>query len=168
MIFSKNKNQTCLPRESGDLASKPQKIPAYAGKALLLFLCTATLTGCITREQADARIARGCAAGVEIFLDEGFKIKEIKNKIFKDDAKLGAGYRHVTLKAIESDGWLDVDKDYQCIFVESFGFLNATHDTTIYQIQVNGQTYGQKDGKVLGDFKDHLKLTETVERAMGR
>ena len=134
--------------------------------ALLFVISLLVLTGCVTREQADARIARGCAAGIEMFLAEGFEIKEIKDKLFKDSREFGSGYRNVILKAVESDGWLDVDKQYECVFAESFGFLNATHAATIYQLKVNGQVYGNEDGKIKGNFKTHLKLTETVERAM--
>ncbi len=134
----------------------------------LCLLSVLVLTGCVTREQADARIARGCAAGVEVFLDEGFKIKEIKDKFFKDSVEFGHGYRHVILRAVESDDWLDVDKEYECVFAEGFGFLNNSHTATIYQLNVNGQTYGNKGGKLLGSFQDHLKLTEIVEQAMNR
>lgn len=136
--------------------------------SVLMILSILVLTGCVTREQADARIARGCAAGVELFLDEGFKIKEIKDTFFKDSKDLGKGYRNVIIKAIESDEWLDVDKQYECIFAESFGFLNSSHVATIYQVKVNGQTYGKEGDKILGSFQDHLKLTEVVEQAMNR
>ncbi|GJL86198.1 MAG: hypothetical protein DHS20C02_19730 [Micavibrio sp.] len=136
--------------------------------SLLLVLSLLVLTGCVTREQADTRIARGCAAGVEIFLDEGFKIKEIKDTFFKDSSEFGSGYRNVIIKAVESDDWLDVEKQYECVFAESFGVFNANHRATIYQLKVNDQVYGNEGGKIKGNFKDHLKLTEIVEQAMNR
>lgn len=135
---------------------------------LLLGVSALVLSGCVTREQADERIAKGCAAGVELFLAEGFKIKEIKEKLYNDSAEFGKGYRKVILKAVESDGWLDVDKQYECVFAEDFGLLNTGHRATIYQLKVNDQVYGNENGQIKGDFKDHLKLTETVEQAMNR
>lgn len=133
---------------------------------LAILACVLVLTGCVQRGQADERLARGCAAAAELFLDEGFRIKEIRNKTFRDDPDLGKGYRQVTLSAVETDSWLDVDKEYRCIFVEEFGFLNSTHTATIYQVKVNGETYGREGDQILGSFEDQLRLTETVEQAM--
>lgn len=135
---------------------------------LLILSCLLILTGCVSRNQADERLARGCAAGIELFLEDGFTIKEIKKKSFKDNPDLGKGYRQVTLKAVETDNWLDVDKEYRCIFVESFGLLNTSHKATIYQIKVNDQTYGKEGDKILGTFEDHLRLTEVVEQTMNQ
>lgn len=133
---------------------------------LAILACVLVLTGCVQRGQADERLARGCAAAAEMFLDDGFRIKEITNKTFRDDPDLGKGYRQVTLSAVETDSWLDVDKEYRCIFVEEFGFLNSTHTATIYQVKVNGETYGREGDQILGSFEDQLRLTETVEQAM--
>ena len=52
-------------------------------RTLLTLLCLIPLTACVTREQADEKLANGCAAGVELFLSEGFHIKSIKKKLFK-------------------------------------------------------------------------------------
>ncbi|MCB1783682.1 MAG: hypothetical protein KDI13_06760 [Alphaproteobacteria bacterium] len=137
-------------------------------RTLLTLLCLIPLTACVTREQADEKLANGCAAGVELFLSEGFHIKSIKKKLFKNDPDLGAGFRDVTLYAVESDSWLDVDKEYKCIFAESFGFLSANYTASIYQIKVNEQTYGKEGNKILGTFEDHLKLTQTVDEALNK
>ena len=137
-------------------------------KALIGLSCLLLLTSCVTREQADERLARGCAAAVELFLDEGFKIKEIKNKKFENSSEFGNSYRKVTLFAVESDDWLTLDKEYDCTFAEEYGIFNSTHRTSIYQVHVNDQIYGMKDGMIIGDMKDHLKLTETVDNAMLR
>jgi len=136
-------------------------------KALPLFLASLImLSGCVDRGAADAKMARGCAAGAEIFLDEGFKIKEITNKKFQDAPGLGRGYREVTLSVIESDGWYDGEETYQCIFVESTN-LFGSHSATIYQLRLSDdEVYGKEGTKIIGTFKDHLKLTETVEQGM--
>ncbi len=133
------------------------------------FFCLLTifaLTGCVSREQADERIARGCKAGVETFLTQGFYIKEIKGKTFSYDDSIGKKYRKVTLHTIETDDWLDVPKDYTCIFLEEFGPMQSTYDATIYQIGVGEQTYGSTNGKILGSLENFQKLTEAVEKAM--
>ena len=133
---------------------------------LTLGFASLTLSACVSRDQADARLANGCAAGAELFLTEGNKIKEIKDKIFRDDPDLGKGYREVRLFVVQSDGWYDQDQEYKCIFSESLGLTG--HTATIYQLQLNGQTYGKKGEELLGTYEDHLKLTETVEQGMNR
>ena len=133
-----------------------------------LVLSVLVLSGCVTREQADAKLARGCAAGAELFLEEGYKIKEIKDKIFRDDPELGRGFREVRLFVVESDGWYDTDQEYKCVFSETIGLFNMSHNATIYQLKLHDQTYGKEGSQILGSFEDHLKLTETVEQGMNR
>lgn len=136
-------------------------IPFLLASALIL-------SGCVDRAAADEKLAKGCAAGAEIFIDEGFEIKEILEKKFQDAPGLGKGYREVTLKVIESDGWYDGEETYQCIFVESTNPLGA-HSATIYQLRLSDdEVYGKDGTKILGSFEDHLKLTETVEQGMNR
>ncbi len=134
----------------------------------LLMLSTFALTSCVSREQADQRLANGCAAGAEIFLEEGVKIQKIKDQKFRDDPKLGKGYREVTLNVLEGDGWYETDKQYKCIFAESMGPFGASHTATIYQLKMDDQVYGKEGDKLLGTFQDHLKLTETVEQGLNR
>ena len=119
--------------------------------------CVLLLSGCISREQADARIAKGCAAAVELFLDEGFTIKETKNKTYSTPTEFGTGYRQVTISAVETDNWLELDKEYRCIFAEEFGPLKSSHNTTIYQVKVNDKTYGREGNKII-TFRNHCLL----------
>lgn len=137
----------------------------YYSLALLL-VATAALTGCVDRKAADERLANGCASGVEIYLTNGFKVKEIKNKKFEPSKEEGAGYRDVTLSYVESDGWANVDKEAKCVFAEEFGMFGATYGANIYQLQVNGQTYGKKGKELLGSYEDMMKLTKAVDNAM--
>ena len=126
------------------------------------------LSGCVDRAAADAKLARGCAAGAELFIDEGFKIQEILNQKFQDAPGLGKGYREVTLTVAETDGWYEGEEIYQCIFVETVNPFGK-HAATIYQLRMSDdEVYGKEGTKILGTFDDHLKLTETVEQGMNR
>ena len=133
---------------------------------ILGLICVIFLSGCVTREQADKKLAKGCAAGAELFLDDLFKIKEVKDQKFKKSDEFGDSYREVMLSVVETDEWVDLDKEYKCVFAEEFGTMNSTHRATIYQIKVNDQTYGIEDGEILGDMQIHIQLTETVQQAM--
>ena len=134
----------------------------------LCLICVFLLTGCISREQADEKLARGCAAGIELFQEEGFKIGKIKDKIFRDHPELGKGHREVRLMILETDGWYEADKEYSCIFTESFGFAGNGHSATIYQLKMDDRIYGKdhETNKIISTFDEQLKLTETVEQGM--
>lgn len=131
-------------------------------KIATLFLILA-LTGCVSRADADKNLARGCSAAAELFMDEYFKIKTLKSVKFKPSSEFGAGYRVVMLFAVVSDGWLDIDKEYECVFTEEMGAMNASHRANLYQIKAEGKTYGMNKATPL-----QKKLNETVQRAMGQ
>lgn len=139
-----------------------RRIPAFAG----MMIISLTLTGCMSREQADTRLERACAAGAELFIEEGHKIKEVKDRIFRQSPEFGGGYREVRLTVVDSDGWYDADKDIQCVFVESFNFFG--HSATIHQLKMDDKIWGKQGNEVLGTMEEHLKLNETVERNLNK
>lgn len=132
----------------------------------LALVALIALSGCVSREQADARLSRGCAAGVEAFLPEGQKIKEVKQSEYLDSAELGKGFRVVNMAYVESDGWADVDKTASCIFAEQFGFMNASHIASIYLLHVNDIIIGKDGDQIVGSYEDNAKLNEKVDKAM--
>jgi hypothetical protein len=134
--------------------------------SLLLFASLLALTGCVSREQADKRLENGCAAGAELFLGEGHKVKGIKDRIFRDSPDLGSGYREVRLTIVDSDDWSDVDKEVRCIFAENYNPMS--HSATIYQLKMDDKIWGKEGNEILGSMEEHLKLTETVEQGLNR
>lgn len=135
---------------------------------ILSMVAVLALSACVSREDADAKLARGCAAGLEAFLPEGQKIKQVNKNNYTETAEFGPGYRVVTVDYTETDGWADAEKQATCIFAEEFGFLNATHSSNIYQIRIGETVIGKKGNEILGSYEDVLKLTETVDRAMNQ
>ena len=138
----------------------PFRFSIICAAALLL------LTGCVDRAAADAKLAKGCEAGIAAMLPEGVKIGKILGTEYTDSVE-GRGFRHVKLQAIETDGWAETEKDYVCIFEESFGFLNTHHTAAIYQLRVSeDQVYGKSGREILGDAQDFIKLTDAIREAM--
>jgi hypothetical protein len=135
-------------------------------QALLLSMAIISLSGCVSRPQADEKLARGCAAGIELFMEEGFKIGSIKKTTFSESSEEGKEYRDVNIQYVETDGWANVDKQARCTFAEQFGLFGATYNASIYQISVNDQVYGKKGTEILGTYEQILKLTETVDNAL--
>ncbi len=123
------------------------------------------LSGCVSREQADAKLVNGCKAAIGIFIENGFSIKEIKKTEFSTPDTID-GDRTVTLQLVESDDWYNNDKTYSCNFIEQFGFMQMNYTAEIYQLNMNDKIYGKKDGQILTSLKDWLKITDTVGQAL--
>ncbi|MCB9978470.1 MAG: hypothetical protein H6862_02535 [Rhodospirillales bacterium] len=133
-------------------------------RIFLMFALSLPLAACVSRDQADARLARGCTAAAELFLPEGITLKTIKKRTFGPSDQ-DPSLRNVTLTAVETDGWSDEEKEYRCTFAESFGF-SGSYTAAIEQLRIGDNIYGKEKGKILGSFDDHLKLTEAVQKAI--
>lgn len=132
---------------------------------LLLGVCALTLSACVTREQADETLAKGCAAGVASLLPDGETVGTVKEKNFSPSPET-PGARHVALVMTHMDGYLEEDVKYECIFEETFGFLNTSHIASIYQVRFNDQVIGRSGGEIKGEFEQFTKLTDAIREAM--
>ncbi len=138
---------------------------------LIIILCSLSLTACVSQDQMDVKMSKGCAAGVNTLLDErgnDKKIKEIKTTNYSNEQAEGGLHRRVTFEAIEEDGWLELDKTYSCLFMQEWGIFKSSHKALLVQVKIDDQLYGKKDGTILGGFEDFLKLTRAVDDAMAQ
>ena len=135
-------------------------------KLCSLVLCLTLLTGCVSREQANAKLGKACEAAAGVFRSEGFTVKSVKRVTSKPSKEFGNGYRDITVFVTESDSWLDVDKEYKCVFAEEFGMFNTTFTADFYQLDVDDQVYGMKDGQLHGEADVQVKLMRAVASAM--
>ncbi len=132
---------------------------------ILMGACAMILSGCVSREQADAKLAKGCEAGVNVILPQGRKIARIAKSEFTP-ATEGAGMRHVKLTAIENDGFLESENVFECVFEESFGFLNSGHTAAIYQVRAGDTMIGKSGNEIIGDAQVFMKLNDAMRDAM--
>tara|TARA_B100001989_G_scaffold242481_1_gene209284 strand:+ start:299 stop:727 length:429 start_codon:yes stop_codon:yes gene_type:complete len=135
-------------------------------KILSVAICLTLLTGCVSREQANDKLGKACEVAASIFLEDGFTIKTVKRVTSKPSKEYGDSYRDVTVFVTESDSWIDIEKEYECVFAEEFGMFNTSFDADLYRIEVDGQVFGMKDGQIIGDPNTHMKLMNAVQSAM--
>lgn len=136
---------------------------------LTIILASILLSGCITQDQADVKMAKGCAAGINALLaDDGKEISEIKVKRYASEQAEGGLHRRITFEAIEKDGWLELDKEYSCLFMQEWGLFKRSQRAMLVQIKIDDNLYGKKDGTILGSFEDFLKLAKVVDGAMAQ
>lgn len=137
----------------------------YRPPLLFFIFCALSLGGCVNRQQADDKLAKGCAAGVNSLLPEGQVLGEIQAKTSTPSPE-GADYRHVTIKVKQGDGWLEGDGLYECTFEEDFGFLNTGYTASIYQLKIGDKVYGKAGNDILGTADDFIKLTDAIRKSM--
>ncbi len=134
----------------------------------LILMSFLPLIACTSQEQADAKMVKGCKAAVSSLISPK-EIIEVKKEEFsfektQDDGKL----RSIALTIFEKDGWIEIDKTYSCLFLEQWGFMKTSHKALIIQVDIDGEITGKVDGRIQGGFDEFLKLTETIDKAMGQ
>ena len=129
------------------------------------FVCVLALSGCVSRDQADAKLAKACAAGVNVFLTGGQEVDKIVESKFTPSPVV-QGFRHVTLIATVKNDWLEQNHTYDCDFDESFGFLGGGYTASIEKLEAEGIVIGRAGGEILGDAQDFIKLTDAIRKAL--
>ena len=124
------------------------------------------LSGCVSQDQADAKLARGCEAGIQALI-RPVMIKEVKSKNFSFEENAEGQHRAVKIDTITKDGWLELEKSYICVFAQQWGLFKSSHGAILMQIRMpDGKIIGKKDNKIVGNMDQFLKLTETVQASM--
>lgn len=139
-------------------------------KFKLIALCAFAalgLSACVTQDQADVKMVKGCAAGVGSLIAPR-EIQEIKAQRYANEQVEGGLHRRITLEAIERDGWVELDKEYSCLFMQQWGLFKSSHEALLVQVKFDDKIVGKKDGVLTGDFDDFLALTRVVDAAMGQ
>lgn len=136
-------------------------------KYALIAVSTLTLAACVSQEQMDEKMAKGCEAGVKSMIAPK-EISSIKTRNYADEYAEGGLHRRVTLGVMEKDGWLELDKEYSCLFMEEWGMFKSSHKALLVQVKIDDSIYGKVDGVITGSLDDFLKLTEHVDEAMGQ
>lgn len=136
--------------------------------AQAIMLCSASvllLTGCVSREHADAKLAKACEAGVNVVLPEGRKITRVAKTDFSP-ATEGPAMRHVKLTAIETDGFLEIENAFDCVFEESSGFLNSNHTASVYYVRAGDRMIGKSGNEIIGSAAEFMELNDAMRDAM--
>jgi hypothetical protein len=125
-------------------------------------IATLALTGCVTRQQADEKLARGCKAGAQTMLEDGQLIEKITATYDTPEP----GLRHINITAFLKDD-PENSYTYECVFEETFGPFNASHDAMLQRIQVGDKVLGKTGDNVEGDAEEFIKLDTAVNKGMG-
>ena len=138
-------------------------------KYAALFLCASVLlTGCSSREEADAKLSKGCEAGVTSLLAAEKYDRQIAKvkKVTYSKETLG---RQVTLdttiknKAYGYEG----EEWFSCIFSETYSMGYIAWDARLERITIGTDIIGRDDkGNVIGGLNEYMNLTDAVQAAL--
>ncbi|MEM6780644.1 MAG: hypothetical protein AAF569_02150 [Pseudomonadota bacterium] len=137
-------------------------------KFAFLSLPIVLLGACVDQTTVDEKMAKGCVAGVNALLNDT-QVIDVSGKTAVTEDFQGEGlHRRITMKVIEKDGWLELENEYSCVFLEQWGPFRADHKAMIMQVKINDDVYGKQDGKIVGDWDDFVALSRVVDAAMGQ
>jgi uncharacterized lipoprotein NlpE involved in copper resistance len=125
------------------------------------------LAGCVDQQQADAKMGEGCKAAIAAMI-EPKRLLETKSINYADEKTEGSIYRRIVVRAIEKDGWVEIEKEYKCLFAQQWGLFKSSHTALLEQLSVGEQFYGKKDGKIIGSIEDFMRLNSKADTAMGQ
>jgi hypothetical protein len=125
------------------------------------------LTGCVTQEQADVKMAEGCKGAVGAMIAPR-TVKEMTTHTAEDDTSEGSIHRRIKITYIENDDFADTPKNGECLFSQQWGMFKSTHAALLEQLIVNDQLIGKKNGVIQGSMDEFIKLTNGASTAMGQ
>ncbi|PZO83710.1 MAG: hypothetical protein DI626_08820 [Micavibrio aeruginosavorus] len=126
-----------------------------------------TLSACISQEQADAKMAKGCESAVSAMITPQ-TIKEVKGFKADYEGMLGIKYRRLDVTYVENDDFAAAEKTGTCLFSEEWTAMKGSHLALLEQVTVNGKLVGKRNGVIQGSVDDFVKLTEGADTAMGQ
>ncbi len=136
-------------------------------KIMMIGACALALTGCVSQEQADAKMGKGCEAALMAQIG-GDNVKDITQAGATADVRVEGTYRRINMTYVESQAFDQTPKNAECLFAESWGPGKSSHTAILEQLKANGTIYGKDGGVMQGALEDFLKLTEAAAKAMGQ
>lgn len=130
----------------------------------ILGVSLSLLTACVSRTQADQKLAQECKTNLNIALPEDRKLNDIAKTEFSNFAdQSGSNKRQVKLITLEKDGFLDIEKAYECVFEENFAAFNMNHTAELYQMRIDDIIADKNTVNVVGDSLEAQKLKDLLQ-----
>ena len=130
-------------------------------------IITLSLTACGSKQEAEAKLARGCEAALKVMLDKPDYTRQI-DKVTGTSFGMSEGYRLVTLKAITKpkESGSEMEESFDCKFQETQMFNYIRWSADLVQLKIDDTIYGSSGGEIYGSVEDQIKLTNAVTNAM--
>ena len=125
------------------------------------------LPGCVSQVDADQKMTKGCESAVGAMIAPK-KILEVKSTRIADEHMYGTVFRRINMTALEKDGWIEVDKEYSCVFSQQWGIFRTSHLALLEQIYYGNEFIGKKGEEIIGSMDQFMKLTKSADTAMGQ
>ena len=134
---------------------------------ILTGISVLALTGCVSQEQADIKMAEGCKGAVGAMIAPR-TIKQMTTHTAEEDTSEGSIHRRLKITYIENDDFADTPKNAECLFSQQWGMFKSTHAALLEQLIVEENLIGKKNGVIQGSMDEFIKLTNGASTAMGQ
>ena len=134
---------------------------------VLAGLSTLALSACVSQQQADEKMFKGCEAAVGAMIAPT-TFKEVKTRSGEDEKTMGSIYRRIKISYTEAGDFAETVKQGSCLFSQQWGMFKSSHAALLEQVVYNDKLIGKKDGNIEGDMNAFLKLNESVDAAMAQ
>lgn len=125
------------------------------------------LPACVSQVDADQKMTKGCEAALSAMIAPK-QILQVKSTRISDEHMEGTVFRRINVTALEKDGWIEMDKEYSCVFAQQWGPFRTSHIALLEQLYYGNDFLGKKGGKITGTMNDFMKLVQSADTAMGQ
>lgn len=133
---------------------------------IALGLITLSLTGCVSRKQADDKLVEACKNAAQAFLEERYTITKASLASAESNTVMGGQFREVKLDTTVNDGFMDDHPQYSCLFTEQFGPMGMNYTASIHQLNLAGEIYGYESLSSPGSHEVMKKLNDAAAKAL--
>ncbi len=137
-------------------------------KILIPALTLLFLTNCSpSPEQQNKRLAKACEAGISALLAQEKFDRQIATRKNMSASEVSDG-RQIILQVQTKNkqyGYLQ-DEAFTCVFNVGTLFGPFGESIEIVQMNIGETSFGKKDGQILGDMKDFLLITQSVDATL--
>lgn len=127
-----------------------------------------TLSGCVTQQQADEKMFKGCEAAISAMIAPA-SFKDVKTRTGADEKMLSSTFRRIKITYTEQGDFAESEKEGSCLFSQDWGMFKSSHAAMLEQVKYNDTMLGKNaEGKIEGSMDDFLKLNEKVDAAMAQ
>ena len=134
---------------------------------ILVFISLLSLTACGSRDDADVKLGRGCAAAVRIIsatpnYDREFS--KVKTKSFEEYET----YRVVTIDSVTKNKEYgnEMDETFVCKFDESYSPGFIAWKASLINVKIGEEYFGSEGGQIYGTAEDQMNVMAAVEAAL--
>lgn len=136
-------------------------------KMILAFVSLLSLAACGSRDDADVKLGRACAAAVKVILATPNYDREFLKVKLKDFEVIDTN-RVVTIQSVvkNKEYGNEMDETFVCKFDESYSPGFIAWKASLINVKIGEEYFGSEGGQIFGSAEDQMNVMAAVEAAL--